>query len=71
VEEERRLIGPVSGWLWLAGAGVAVAGQAIPDDRLLAVYPEDGTDRFTLMRSLDRELHEGKSARRAATSPAR
>jgi len=36
-----------------------------------AVNPEDGTDRFALMRSLDRELHEGKSARRAATSPAR
>ena len=31
-----------------------------------AVYPEDGTDRFTLMRSLDRGLHAGKSLRRAA-----
>ena len=31
-----------------------------------AVYPEDGTDRFTLMRSLDRGLHEGKGRRRAA-----
>ena len=29
-----------------------------------AVYPEDGTDRFTLMRSLDRELHTRKDARR-------
>ena len=28
-----------------------------------AVYPEDGTDRFTLMRSLDRELHALKDAR--------
>jgi diguanylate cyclase (GGDEF)-like protein len=28
-----------------------------------AVYPEDGTDRFTLMRSLDRELHAQKDAR--------
>ena len=34
-----------------------------------AVYPEDGTDRFTLMRSLDRELHEGKSARRHNLNP--
>ena len=31
-----------------------------------AVYPEDGTDRFTLMRSLDRGLHAGKGLRRAA-----
>ena len=31
-----------------------------------AVCPEDGTDRFTLMRSLDRELHAGKGLRRAA-----
>jgi diguanylate cyclase (GGDEF)-like protein len=29
-----------------------------------AVYPEDGTDRFTLMRSVDRELHTHKDARR-------
>jgi diguanylate cyclase (GGDEF)-like protein len=29
-----------------------------------AVYPEDGTDRFTLMRSVDRELHIQKDARR-------
>jgi diguanylate cyclase (GGDEF)-like protein len=29
-----------------------------------AVYPEDGTDRFTLMRSLDRALHAHKDARR-------
>jgi diguanylate cyclase (GGDEF)-like protein len=29
-----------------------------------AVHPEDGTDRFTLMRSLDRELHTQKDARR-------
>jgi GGDEF domain-containing protein len=28
-----------------------------------AVYPEDGTDRFTLMRCLDRELHIRKDAR--------
>ena len=32
----------------------------------LTVYPEDGTDRFTLMRSLDRGLHAGKGLRRAA-----
>jgi diguanylate cyclase (GGDEF)-like protein len=30
-----------------------------------AVYPDDGDDRFTLMRSLDRDLHEVKDARRA------
>jgi diguanylate cyclase (GGDEF)-like protein len=30
VEEERRLMGPVSGWLWLAGAGVGVVGQLLP-----------------------------------------
>ena len=29
-----------------------------------AVYPEDGTDRFTLMRSLDRGLHASKDARK-------
>jgi diguanylate cyclase (GGDEF)-like protein len=29
-----------------------------------AVFPEDGTDRFTLMRSLDRGLHAGKGERR-------
>jgi diguanylate cyclase (GGDEF)-like protein len=29
--EERRLMGPVSGLLWLAGAGVAVAGRLLPD----------------------------------------
>ena len=28
-----------------------------------AVFPEDGTDRTSLMRALDRELHEGKLAR--------
>jgi diguanylate cyclase (GGDEF)-like protein len=28
-----------------------------------AVYPEDGVDRFELMRAVDRELHDGKSAR--------
>jgi diguanylate cyclase (GGDEF)-like protein len=32
-----------------------------------AVYPEHGTDRFTLMRSLDRDLHAIKDARRAQT----
>ena len=31
-----------------------------------AVYPEDGADRFTLMRSLDRELHAIKDARNSA-----
>jgi diguanylate cyclase (GGDEF)-like protein len=31
----------------------------------VAVYPDDGTDRSTLMRSLDRDLHAIKDARRA------
>jgi diguanylate cyclase (GGDEF)-like protein len=31
VSEERHLMGPVSGWLWLAGAAVAVAGRMLPD----------------------------------------
>jgi hypothetical protein len=30
VEEERRLMGPVSGLLWLASAGVAVVGWMLP-----------------------------------------
>ena len=30
VDEERRLMGPVSGLLWLAGAGVAVVGWFLP-----------------------------------------
>ena len=29
-----------------------------------AVYPEDGADRFTLMRTVDRQLHAIKDARR-------
>ena len=33
-----------------------------------AVYPEDGTDRFTLMRSLDRGLHASKDARKLSRS---
>jgi hypothetical protein len=28
--EERKLMGPVSGLMWLAGAGVAVAGWFMP-----------------------------------------
>ncbi len=35
-----------------------------------AVYPEDGTDRFTLMRSLDRDLHDQKDSRRASAGAA-
>ena len=30
-----------------------------------AVFPVDGVDRTTLMRALDRELHDGKAARRS------
>jgi diguanylate cyclase (GGDEF)-like protein len=33
-----------------------------------AVSPQDGTDRFTLMRALDRELHIQKDERRANAS---
>jgi diguanylate cyclase (GGDEF)-like protein len=33
-----------------------------------ALFPQDGTDRATLLRALDRELHEGKTARRASAS---
>jgi diguanylate cyclase (GGDEF)-like protein len=32
-----------------------------------AVFPEDGRDRLSLLRALDRELHDGKDARRATS----
>jgi diguanylate cyclase (GGDEF)-like protein len=53
----------------LAEALRTAATQVDPGDGPLsltvsyAVHPEDGTDRFTLMRSLDRELHAQKDAR--------
>jgi diguanylate cyclase (GGDEF)-like protein len=45
-----------------AGGGV---GGPVSMTVSWAVYPEDGADRFTLMRSLDRDLHGQKDARRA------
>ncbi len=50
-----------------AAARVAPAEDAAPLSITVshAVFPEDGTDRTTLMRALDRELHDGKLARRA------
>jgi diguanylate cyclase (GGDEF)-like protein len=58
----------------LAGALDAAAAQVVPAHGQppvsitisQAIYPQDGTDRAALMRSLDRELHDGKVARRAA-----
>jgi GGDEF domain-containing protein len=47
-----------------AVARVEAGGEPVSITVSSAVYPEDGTDRFTLMRSLDRELHAGKDARR-------
>ncbi len=35
-----------------------------------AIFPQDGTDRAALMRALDRELHDGKAARRAGSGRA-
>jgi diguanylate cyclase (GGDEF)-like protein len=49
-----------------AAARVDTGGGPVSLTVSWAVYPEDGTDRFTLMRSLDRGLHAGKSERRAA-----
>ena len=33
-----------------------------------AIYPDDGADRAALMRSVDRDLHAGKDARRAVSA---
>ena len=44
-----------------AGARVDAGGDPVSLTVSHAVYPEDGTDRFTLMRSLDRELHAAKT----------
>jgi diguanylate cyclase (GGDEF)-like protein len=51
-----------------AAARVAPAEDAGPLSITVshAVFPVDGVDRTTLMRALDRELHEGKAARRVA-----
>jgi diguanylate cyclase (GGDEF)-like protein len=49
-----------------AVARVEAGGEPVSITVSCAVYPEDGSDRFTLMRSLDRDLHEAKDARLAA-----
>ena len=48
-----------------AGARVDAGDGPVSLTVSSAVYPEDGTDRFTLMRALDRDLHAIKDARRA------
>jgi diguanylate cyclase (GGDEF)-like protein len=56
----------------LAAALRAAVAQVIPGDGAApvsltvsyAVFPDDGTDRASLMRTLDDDLHEGKDARR-------
>jgi diguanylate cyclase (GGDEF)-like protein len=40
-----------------AAARVEAGGEPVSMTVASAVYPDDGTDRFTLMRSLDRKLH--------------
>ena len=60
----------------LAGALAGAAAEVIPSPGeppvsitvSHAIFPQDGTDRAALMRSLDRELHDGKVSRRAARS---
>ena len=47
-----------------AGAHVDAGDGPLSLTVSFAVYPQDGTDRFTLMRALDRELHALKDARR-------
>jgi diguanylate cyclase (GGDEF)-like protein len=46
-----------------AGARVDAGAGPLSLTISFAVHPQDGTDRFTLMRALDRELHELKDAR--------
>jgi diguanylate cyclase (GGDEF)-like protein len=45
-------------------ARVEAGGEPVSMTVSYAVYPEDGSDRFTLMRALDRDLHEAKDTRR-------
>ena len=47
-----------------AGAHVDAGDGPLSLTVSYAVHPQDGTDRFTLMRALDRELHATKDARR-------
>jgi diguanylate cyclase (GGDEF)-like protein len=58
----------LAGILRLAADRVSPAEDAPPLSITVAhaVFPLDGVDRTTLMRALDRELHDGKAARRAA-----
>jgi diguanylate cyclase (GGDEF)-like protein len=51
-----------------AARRVSPAHEAMPVSITVshAVYPLDGTDRTTLMRALDHELHAGKAVSRAA-----
>jgi len=53
--------------LRLAAARVSPGHDAAPISITVshAVFPEDGVDRATLMRALDRELHDGKASRRS------
>jgi GGDEF domain-containing protein len=57
----------LSATLRLAAARVTTGEDAAPLSITVshAVFPVDGVDRTTLMRALDRELHEGKAARRS------
>jgi diguanylate cyclase (GGDEF)-like protein len=48
-----------------AVARVEAGGEPVSMTVSYAVYPENGTDRFTLMRTLDRQLHARKDALRA------
>jgi diguanylate cyclase (GGDEF)-like protein len=45
-----------------AVARVEAGGEPVSMTVSYAVYPEDGSDRFTLMRALDRDLHARKDA---------
>jgi diguanylate cyclase (GGDEF)-like protein len=51
-----------------AGAEVDAGDGPLSLTVSVAVHPQDGTDRFTLMRTLDRELHASKDARRSSAS---
>jgi diguanylate cyclase (GGDEF)-like protein len=61
----------------LAEALRAAAGRVSPGEGAVsitvswAVHPDDGPDRSALMRALDRDLHMGKDARRAAIASVR
>ena len=51
-----------------AGARVDAGDGPVSLTVSWAVYPEHGTDRFTLMRALDRELHAIKDARKLTST---